>query len=125
MKATETRSASFITTRAFYDDLNFPYGFDRCGEFTCKQVQLLTAHGAAYQALYLGTQPPRTPEEEAFVAFCMGRKPAETEHEKVWKRYLTICEREQTRHPVSLHRVGFKDQVDSYPIDDDFLDSSD
>lgn len=97
---------SFHSNKRFFDDEHFPYGFDRSGEFTSSQAQLLTSHGRAYKALAIGAQNPVTQEEEAFVEFCRGLKEAESLHEKTWKKYMETCNRVLEYHSIALNRAS-------------------
>lgn len=80
-------TSPFYSNRKFYGDKYFRYGINRSGEFTIQQAELLMNHGWAYQALADGTRKPDSKEEQRFVAVCEGRKPAKTDHEKVWVLY--------------------------------------
>ena len=82
----------FFSESKFYDDVNFPYGFAKSGMFNCEQAGLLELHGRAYSTLALGKRLPESTEESDFIAFCEGRKEAESAHERTWKRYLTAIE---------------------------------
>jgi uncharacterized protein YifE (UPF0438 family) len=94
---------SFATSRKFYDDANFPYGFDRSGEFTVKQVQMLTERGCAYQELANGTRAPVTDEEHQFVEFSQGIRMAETDDERTWSRYISVLSKSQKYYGVGLN----------------------
>lgn len=94
---------NFVTDGWFHDDENFPYGFDRSGEFTCRQVELLTRRGRAYQALAAGTRQPLSETEKQFVSFCQGAKALETEDELTWERYLKAINRPNYYHSVGLN----------------------
>ena len=78
---------SFIVTRRYFDDENYPRGFARHGDYTIKEAQVLEQFGQAFKALDKGERAPVTEEEESFVAFCRGEHPAETFFEKVWGKY--------------------------------------
>jgi uncharacterized protein len=85
---------SFATTKKFRALEFFPYGLERSGDFLRSQVELLTQYGTAYYELNNGVRQPETPQEQDFVSFCQGHKPAENEHEKAWKRFTDV-----TSHP--------------------------
>lgn len=80
-------STSFFARSKFYAEEYFPYGLARSGEFTCRQVELLEAHGKAYQAIHSGSQDPINDEERSFLSVCLGVKEPMTEHEKVWTTF--------------------------------------
>lgn len=93
-----SETPSFYSNSKFYAEEHFPYGIDRCGEFTIEQAALLIKHGKAYQALHNGVCEPINDEERKFVAVCRGEKQAVTDHEKVWMRF---CEKTQKRNAIS------------------------
>ena len=112
--------SSFQSDRTFFARQQFPYGLERCGEFTRQKVQLLMAHGYAYEALDKATREPENDEERAFVSFCRGDKQAEGKHELVWKSF-----RAATSKPiiyVSMEGKSNKPQIDmaGESVDSDF-----
>lgn len=115
MNATVT---SFATNRKFYDDSNFPYGFDRSGEFTVKQAQLLTERGCAYHDLANGSRTPSTDEEKKFVEFTQGVRMAETDDERTWSRYITVLSKSQKYYGVGLN-TEYRQSNDISPPDTD------
>lgn len=90
--------------RKFWGSKHFPHGIARSGEFTIEQARLLEAHGHAYEELANGVRSPVSAVEKNFVAFCSGKKAAESAHEKAWQRYLEKTSR--VRHYYSLNGVG-------------------
>ena len=109
---------SFATNRKFFDDEHFPYGFDRSGEFTCRQAQLLIERGYAYQELAAGRREPVTMLEKDFVRYCQGDKPAATEDEVTWGRYISLIRQIRRYYGVGLSALG-SDQ-DDFSIDSDW-----
>lgn len=77
----------------FYDEVNFPFGFHRSGDFTRKQAELLTASGKRMLALYRGNLQPESAADQSFVDVFSGLKAASSEEEKVWLRYLKAIDR--------------------------------
>lgn len=104
-------SNSFQAERKFWDDRRFPYGFARSGDFTIAQATLLETHGNAYAALASGERQPKSELEKDFVAFCQGSKPAESVHEKTWKRY-------QDRINGQMHRYSLTSTSKSEETED-------
>lgn len=78
----------FKADKKFEDKINFPYGFQKSGEFTIEQARILEMNGIAYAELSSGTRKPVGEIEREFVAYCSGKKEATNLHEKVWQRYL-------------------------------------
>jgi len=91
----------FRTDKRFEDKLNFPYGFLKSGDFTIEQARVLELKGVAYQELAAGARKPQGEVEREFVAFCHGKKEAQTIHERVWKRYLAKV---HSRNAVSFNK---------------------
>lgn len=90
----------FRTDKRFEDKVHFPYGFLKSGDFTIEQARVLELKGQAYADLASGVRKPVGEIEREFVAFCRGKKEAQTIHERVWQRY-------QNRVSGSLHVVSF------------------
>ena len=109
---------SFQSERNFRDQNNFPYGFARSGEFTIQQAQLIEKHGCAYQALASGDREPANPDEEAFLEYCLGRKEAETLHERTWKRYLDKVNRSTAFYSLARTKSPLEDNLHSLPDDE-------
>lgn len=90
----------FRTDKRFEDKVHFPYGFLKRGEFTIEQARVLELKGIAYQELATGLRKPKGETEREFVAFCSGKKQAETIHERVWQRY-------QSKVTAAFNAVSF------------------
>lgn len=84
---------SFHTTRKFYDDINFPYGIRRSGDFTRMQSELIENYGVTLHALCNGLKDPETEEESRFILVCQGIEPAESVFERTWIIYLEAINR--------------------------------
>ncbi|MBT0724899.1 DUF413 domain-containing protein [Rosenbergiella sp. S61] len=109
---------SFVTTHRFFDNKHYPRGFSRHGDFTIKEAQLLERHGFAMNELDLAKREPVNEEEEQFVEVCRGQRPAATEAEKVWSKYMSRIKRPKRFHTLS----GGKPQMDTV---EDYSDSDD
>lgn len=72
----------------YYDDLNFPRGFSRSGEFTIAESTLLNDYGHTLKSLHDGVQMPDNEEEKRFVAVVNGIEEAVSNLEKTWTKYL-------------------------------------
>lgn len=90
----------FRTEKRFEDKCHFPYGFLKSGDFTIEQARILELKGHAYAELASGKRMPKGETEREFVAFCQGKKEAQTIHERVWQRY-------QSKVLSALHAVSF------------------
>lgn len=109
--------SDFCSNKRFFDDENFPYGFERSGEFTSAQAKLLTDHGLAYKALLLKAKEPVSEEEKRFVMFCDGFRDAETVHEKTWKKYMDACGRVMEYHSVTANRSALAGYTEIEGVD--------
>lgn len=82
---------SFVSTKRFYDDENFPKGFKRCGDFTNKEAELLELHGQAMKNLAEGKQRACSPDEDQFIQVFQGLLPPQTGFELLWAKYLKLA----------------------------------
>ncbi|MDK2779561.1 MAG: DUF413 domain-containing protein [Pseudomonadota bacterium] len=108
---------SFACDKKFFDDRNFPRGFQRSGDFTRNQAVLLESKGVALKALHEGTRLPETEEEQHFVATCHGLEQPVTDVEKAWAIYLNALRRKQIYFTASSAAVAEAGQ-DSIDTDD-------
>ncbi|GGI72042.1 DUF413 domain-containing protein [Shewanella gelidii] len=76
----------------FYDDVNFPRGFNRSGDFSCREAQMLHQYGNTMRALAEGFLMPINTEEARFVEVIQGAKEAKTPYERVWMKYITLTQ---------------------------------
>lgn len=102
---------SFLASRKFYDDKNYPRGMSRSGDFTLNEVQIIENHGVALQALMTKEQPPINDEEAHFVLVCEGAAEANTNIEKAWKKYQN-----KVLSPKNFHTLFGRTKVD---VEDD------
>ncbi|WP_394202666.1 DUF413 domain-containing protein [Shewanella waksmanii] len=79
-----------LSASHFYDDANFPRGFNRCGEFTRVQAELLTLYGLNMQALAAGMLLAENEEEQHFINVVQGIEVANTLIEITWMKYLSL-----------------------------------
>ncbi|MFE8072676.1 DUF413 domain-containing protein [Marinobacteraceae bacterium S3BR75-40.1] len=93
--------SEFETNRAFFDDRRFPRGFARSGEFTLKEAELLTKHGALLKDLTEGRLAPSNAAQKHFLSVVEGAAEAEHPLEKVWLKYLGLTTRRVIRFSCS------------------------
>ncbi|MGI2260117.1 DUF413 domain-containing protein [Shewanella sp. GXUN23E] len=86
-----TGSGAFLSHRKFYDDQHFPKGFNRCGDLTTKEAQILELHGVAMKELADGKRLPSTVEETQFVEVLSGKREAKSLFELIWLKYCKLC----------------------------------
>ena len=108
---------SFESPKKFFDDLNFPRGFQRAGDFTRNQAQILESMGVALKALHEGTREPATDEEERFVSMCKQEIQPQSEVERTWSTYMKALARKQIYFTASSAAVS-ESGSDSIDTDD-------
>ncbi|UTV29782.1 DUF413 domain-containing protein [Photobacterium atrarenae] len=72
----------------FYDDQNFPRGFNRSGVFTINEATLLENYGRTMSGLANGTMVPATDSEAQFLAEVRGETEASSNFAKCWLKYV-------------------------------------
>jgi len=114
----------FESSSTFYDDKNFPWGFNRCGDFTIAQADILSKYGKTLLALEKKDRSPSTPEEKQFVAVCRGKKHPSTPIEMTWVKYRSLTGNKITvsvfgSSAANAENSGADDYIDDEPLDDD------
>ena len=112
---------SFATSKKYFDDRNFPRGFQRSGDFTRNQASILETKGVALKELHEGVRQPETEEESRFVATCLGQEQPQTDVEKAWATYVRALQRKQIYFTASSAAVADTSSSD----DDDVNDGDD
>lgn len=84
----------FIAESPFYDDVHFPRGFSKSGNFTIAESELLTQVGKRLFMLEQGLSKPENAVEKQFVQFCTAQKEEELEGqnkvEMLWTKYKKL-----------------------------------
>jgi uncharacterized protein YifE (UPF0438 family) len=84
----------FVRSYTFYDDKNFPYGFNRSGFFSILESDLLNTVGNRLASLEQGIVIAANQVEENFVKVCQGEREGTTRVELVWQKYKShTCKR--------------------------------
>jgi len=109
--------------KPFNDYKNYPYGFSRSGDFSIRESKLLQARGSLLKALWEGRLSPESESERQFVAMLKGERPADSEEEKLWLKYLKRINRPH----IGALNSGKPDNVEDdsaaeLPISDDGFD---
>ena len=91
----------------FYDTKKFPRGFNKYGEFTRDEANLLHTYGRELQELEKGEKKPDNKLQKQFLAVCRGERAAETVIEKTWTKYLDRL----NRKPKVVNAFGSSTQV--------------
>lgn len=74
--------------RPFFDDINFPRGFSRCGIFTVQESAILQEYGHTLKSLLEGKIKAENEEEKQFVNTFNDATEPTTNIEKAWAKYL-------------------------------------
>lgn len=80
----------FIFADQFYDDVNFPHGFGKSGDFTIAEAELLTSIGMRLFALEQGFCKSENQVEEQFVQLCKSTLEGQTKVELLWQKYKKL-----------------------------------
>lgn len=84
----------FIAEAPFYDDAHFPHGFNKSGNFTIAESELLTQVGKRLFILEQGFSKPENAVEEQFVQFCKAQHEGDLEGqnrvELLWQKYKKL-----------------------------------
>lgn len=87
--------------KCFIDNINFPRGFRRCGDFSLAESELLSLYGDTFFNLESGLISPETLEEDHFVRALILPHIAKTKFELVWMKYIKL-----TREPRRFHSLN-------------------
>ena len=71
----QIQAKSFETSKKFFDDANFPRGFQRSGDFTRQQADILENMGDALKSLHEGTREAATDARHLLWASDHGHRP--------------------------------------------------
>lgn len=107
----------------FYDDNNFPRGFNRSGVFTVSEAQILENYGRTMRGLAEGSLIPETTSEQEFLAEISGSKEIQTNYAKCWFKYLNKTTNKVRSYTlcVSQRRQSANDFDDDVETDIDIL----
>lgn len=113
MSTTNISVESFQTSRKFYDDIHYPRGISRSGDYSLKEVSLLENHGVAFLELSNGKREPCNDVEIQFLKVCQGDILPTTAEEKTWVKYKT-----KTLTPKQFHTLFGRNKVEVDPDTD-------
>ncbi|MBQ4837230.1 DUF413 domain-containing protein [Pseudoalteromonas luteoviolacea] len=101
----------FLKSSNFYDDINFPNGFNRSGHFTIQESEMLTLVGRRLFILEQGIEAPANQVEELFLQTIDGSKQSDTRIERLWQKYKKLT---QKRCIHTLSSTSKPSNQDSY-----------
>lgn len=90
-----------IGERRFFDNVAFPRGFGKCGNFTISEDEILTTFGQTLIALELGEILPVNAEERHFIKVLHNPGKAKSKIERTWLKYLQLARGRKTFHTLN------------------------
>ncbi|MEJ2766409.1 DUF413 domain-containing protein [Photobacterium sp. MCCC 1A19761] len=110
----------------FYDDKNFPRGFNRSGVFTISEATLLENYGRTMAGLASGAMAPISDSESQFLAEIRGETEANSNFAKCWLKYVYKTTNKVKSYTLCASQRksanGYDDDTDSDAGGDDDLD---
>ena len=76
--------------KPYFDDANFPRGFNRSGEFTITESLILNDYGNTFKRLFDGSLMPENDEEKQFVKVVNRELAPNSQYEKTWMKYIEL-----------------------------------
>lgn len=107
----------------FFDNKHFARGFNRSGEFTISEAQILENFGKTMQGLLEGKLLPEDTDEHEFIsAFQEGGEQVRNRYADCWKKYLNKTQRKRTYTLCSTVKSTGSSYDDDADSDDMLLD---
>ncbi|MDX1302057.1 DUF413 domain-containing protein [Photobacterium sp.] len=106
----------------FYDDKNFPHGFNRSGVFTINEAALLENYGRTMLGLRDGIFMPGEESEHQFLAEISGQQAVTSDFGRCWVKYSNQISQKVRRYNLcASQRVqkGMYDEDDDMGTDND------
>lgn len=107
----QIQAKSFDSPKKFFDDVNFPRGFHRSGDFTREQAKLLESMGVALKALYEGNRTPVTDEEQRFIECAQHTLAPTNAVERTWATYMNALARKQIYFTASSPAIDSDSEI--------------
>lgn len=89
--------------KRFYDELRFKRGFQKSGDFTIAEADILTLYGRTLDGLEKEELTPQNEDERRFVQVAHHQLQPESLLEKVWCKYVRLA-----RGRVAFHALTSK-----------------
>lgn len=77
----------YFLGRKFSDPTNYPYGIEKSGDFSIKEIRLLHSMGGLYKALVDAQVSNPNAEDQHLLEVVSGVMEAQTDVEKVYRKY--------------------------------------
>jgi len=104
-------SNNFFSAIKFYDDVNYPRGFSRSGDFSIKEAELLENSGYIIKKLVNKEMSPENEEQEHFLQVIAGNAEPLYLTERVYLKYLNLLEKKKSFVP-SVRRATQSTYID-------------
>lgn len=99
----------------FYDNLKFPRGFAKSGDFTLAEEEILTFYGKTLLGLETGELEANNEEEKRLIKVSHMEIEPESKIEKTWLKYIKLARGRKTLH--SLNGRNKPETSDDYVVD--------
>ncbi len=87
--------------KRFYDNVKFPRGFAKSGDFTLAEEELLTLYGDTMQGLETGDLQPENAEEKHFTKVLENPGKAKSKLERTWLKYIQLARGRKRFHTLN------------------------
>jgi len=77
--------------KPYFDDVYFPRGFNRSGEFTITESMILNDYGHTLKRLFDGSLMPENEEEKRFIRVANREIEPNSQYEKTWVKYSGLA----------------------------------
>ncbi|MDF2155217.1 DUF413 domain-containing protein [Vibrio sp. CAU 1672] len=105
--------------KRFYDNVKFPRGFAKSGDFTLAEEEILTLYGDTMLGLETGELQPDNAEEKHFVKVLEHPGKAKSKLERTWLKYAQLARGRKRFH--TLNGRTKPDASDDYSEEDTSL----
>jgi|GEM_PF-141290 len=106
--------------KRFYDNVKFPRGFAKSGDFTLLEEDLLVTYGDTMLSLEQGLLRPDNAEEKHFLKVLSQPNKAKSRLEQVWLKYIRLA-----RGRRRFHTLNGRTKHTSTGSNDDFNPDAD
>ncbi len=87
--------------KRFYDNVKFPRGFAKSGDFTLGEEEILVTYGDTMLALESGQLDPDNAEEKHFIKVVENPGKAKTKLERTWLKYTQLARGRKRFHTLN------------------------
>lgn len=106
----------------FFDNKHFARGFNRSGDFTINEAQILENYGKTMQGLYEGRLTPEDDDEYIFITDLKREgEGSSNKFTSCWKKYLSKTQRKRSYTLCSTVKGSHTTYADDEDSSNDFL----